>query len=106
MGAWVLARAVTPERAPYLGRVLADLLALNAQTSDDEAFKTAVAYWATRVDEIVEPEPGQGVHDQRPGRVVVHPRCRAVGRGDDDGARAGGAARDTRRRGSHADDWW
>ena len=53
--AWDLARVVTPERAPYLGRVLVDLLELSRNTTDDDAFRTAIMYWAQRVDEIVEP---------------------------------------------------
>ena len=50
-----LARFVTPARAPYLEPFLAPLLELNGNTTDDDAFTTAVRYWAGQVDQEIRP---------------------------------------------------
>ena len=50
-----LARAVTPERVPWLADVVDTLVDLATSTADDEAFTAAVRYWAERVDELLAP---------------------------------------------------
>ena len=49
-----LARAVTPERVPWLTDAVESLLA-HASTTDDDAFSAAVRYWTDRVDELLAP---------------------------------------------------
>ena len=50
-----LARAVTPERVPWLVDAIESLLQLNRSTTDDDAFNAAVRYWVDRVDELLAP---------------------------------------------------
>ena len=50
-----LARFATAERARYLEPVLAALIELDTNTTDDVAFTAAVRYWADQVDQQIQP---------------------------------------------------